>query len=143
MLALAWLRVPLIASHTGFSTTEFPVYAAGELTLLPPDIRLLAPDKYGGYLIYRFSGTRKVFFDGRSDFYGSAFMKQYIRLVEVRPGWKELVSRWDFTHALLPVDYSLVPALEQSGWKVLFRDDVAVLLQRGPVHEREQAEPRP
>lgn len=130
LLALAWLQVPLIASHTGFSTTEFPVYAAGELTLLPPGIRLLAPDKYGGYLIYRFAGTRKVFFDGRSDFYGSGFMKQYIRLVEVRPGWQELAARWGFTHALLPVEYSLVPALEQAGWKVLFRDEVAVLLQR-------------
>lgn len=139
LLAFAWLRVPLIASHTGFSVTDFPVYAAGELTLLPQNIRLLAPDKYGGYLIYRFAGTRKVFFDGRSDFYGSGFMKQYIRLVEVRPGWRDLVARWGFTHALLPVDYSLVPALEQSGWKVLFRDDVAVLLQAGPA----QTEPRP
>ena len=129
LLAAGWLKVPLIASHTGFSPSDFPVYAAGELTLLPPDIRLLAPDKYGGYLIYRFAGTRKVFFDGRSDFYGSGFMKQYIRLVEVRPGWKNLVARWGFTHALLPVDYSLVPALEQSGWKILFRDDIAVLLQ--------------
>ena len=26
-------------------------------------------DKFGGYLIYRFEGRRKVFFDGRSDFY--------------------------------------------------------------------------
>ena len=128
-LAFAWLQVPLIASHTGFSATEFPVYAAGELTQLPQSIRLLAPDKYGGYLIYRFAGSRKVFFDGRSDFYGSGFMKEYIRLVEVRPGWRELAGSWGFTHALLPVNYSLVPALEQTGWKVLFRDEVAVLLQ--------------
>ena len=128
LAAFGWLEVPIIKSHTGFSPAEFPVYAAGELTLLPPNIRLLAPDKYGGYLIYRFAGTRKVFFDGRSDFYGSVFMKEYIRLVEVRPGWKEIVARYGFTHALLPVDYSLVPALEGSGWNVLFRDDTAVLL---------------
>lgn len=134
LLAFGWLNIPMIAAQTGFSVSDFPVYAAGELTLLPSGIRLLAPDKYGGYLIYRFAGTRKVFFDGRSDFYGSGFMKQYIRLVEVRPGWKDLVARWQFTHALLPLDYSLVPALEQSGWKVLFRDDVAVLLQAPAPH---------
>ena len=29
--------------------------------------RLFAPDMYGGYLIYRFAGERKVFMDGRSD----------------------------------------------------------------------------
>jgi hypothetical protein len=33
-----------------------------------------------------------------------------------------------FTHALLPNTYSLIPALEQAGWKVLHRDDLATLL---------------
>ena len=51
-------------------------------------MRLLAPDKFGGYLIYRFQGRMKVFFDGRSDLYGAEFLKQYARLVQVRPsGW--------------------------------------------------------
>jgi hypothetical protein len=131
VLLLLWLQAPAVASHTGFPSDQFPVTAANELTLLPQNIRLLAPDKYGGYLIFRFAGERKVFFDGRSDFYGSAFMKQYIRMVEVRPGWQEQLQRFGFTHALLPNDYSLVPALEQLGWKVLFRDDVATLLARG------------
>lgn len=129
LLAYGWLCVPTVAAHTGFSVTDFPVYAAGELKLLPAGIRVLAPDKYGGYLIYRFNGRPKVFFDGRSDFYGSGFMKQYIRLLEVRPGWRDLLTLWGFTHALLPADYSLVPALEQAGWRVLFRDDVSVLLE--------------
>ena len=128
VLLFFWLQAPAIASHTGFPPDQFPVTAANELTLLPSNIRLLAPDKYGGYLIFRFAGERKVFFDGRSDFYGSAFMKQYIRLVEVRPGWQRQLNNFQFTHALLPSDYSLVPSLQQLGWKILFRDDVATLL---------------
>lgn len=128
LLALFWLRVPMVASETGFPRDQFPVITAGELTTLPPDIRLLAPDKYGGYIIFRYAGARKVFFDGRSDFYGTGFMKQYIRLVEVRPGWQDQVRAFGFTHALLPNDYSLVPALQQLGWTVVFRDDVATLL---------------
>ena len=72
-----------------FPPEQFPVIAAG---LLPADARVLAPDKYGGYLIYRFDGKLKVFFDGRSDFYGSGFMKSYIRLIEVRPGWREQLN---------------------------------------------------
>lgn len=130
VLLFLWLQLPAVASHTGFPPDQFPVTAANELTLLPQNIRLLAPDKYGGYLIFRFVGQRKVFFDGRSDFYGSAFMKQYIRLVEVRPGWQEQLRGFAFTHALLPNDYSLGPALQQAGWRVLFRDDVATLLTR-------------
>ena len=132
MLAFFWLQVPAVAAETGFPRDQFPVIAAGELTTLPPDIRLLAPDKYGGYIIFRFHGNRKVFFDGRSDFYGSEFMKQYIRLVEVRPGWQNQLRSFGFTHALLPNDYSLVPALEQLGWRVVFRDDVATLLASTP-----------
>ena len=93
------------------------------------EARNLAPDKYGVYLIYRFDGRRKVFFDGRSDFYGAGFMKEYIRLIEVRPGWRATVERYGFTHALLPKDGSLREALESSGWRRMFEDEAAVLLE--------------
>ena len=58
----------------------------GGLAHLPAEERLFAPDKFGGYLIYRSTGTRRVFFDGRSDFYGAEFLKQYGRLVRARRG---------------------------------------------------------
>ena len=124
------LRAPAVAARTGFPASEFPVAAALEIEKLPENARLLAPDKYGGYLIYRFAGARKVYFDGRSDFYGSKFMMEYIKLVEVRPGWQEQIEKWNFTHALLPNTYSLIPALEQAGWKRLYRDASVTLLIR-------------
>jgi len=52
----------------GFSPRNF-LPGRGAVEQLPPDARILAPDKFGGYLIYRFAKKRKVFFDGRSDFY--------------------------------------------------------------------------
>jgi hypothetical protein len=115
-------------SHAGFPADQFPVGAAGSVASLPADARLFAPDKFGGYLIYRFNGTRKVFFDGRSDFYGADFLKRYSRMVQVRPGWSREFSKWQFTHALLPVDYSLIPALEVQGWTEIYRDGTSVLL---------------
>ena len=122
------LRTPAIAARTGFPRDQFPVAAAAQVERLPETARLFAPDKFGGYLIYRFSGKRKVFFDGRSDLYGSEFLKSYGRMVQVRPGWRAQWDAFHFTHALLPNDYSLVPALKQSGWKQLYRDDAATLL---------------
>ena len=74
-----------------------------------------------------------MFFDGRSDFYGAKFMKDYIRLMQVRPGWKQQLERWGFSHALLPNDYSLVAALEEAGWRRLYQDGVATLLERPGV----------
>ena len=130
LLAFIVLRAPAVVARTGFPPSEFPVAAAAEIEKLSGNARILAPDKYGGYLIYRFPGHRKVFFDGRSDFYGSTFMKEYIMLVEVRPGWREQMQKWEFTHALLPNTYSLIPALEQAGWKRMYRDSTATLLIR-------------
>jgi len=130
LLAFLLLRTPAIAARTGFPPDQFPVRAAAQLEKLPSGARLLAPDKFGGYLIYRFDGRLKVFFDGRSDLYGADFLKRYARLVQVRPGWIGQLDAFDFTHALLPNDYSLVAALEQVGWRVVYRDGTATLLAK-------------
>jgi hypothetical protein len=123
------LRAPAFSSRIGFPPDRFPVKAAAEVAKLPAGARLLAPDSFGGYLIYRFDGARKVFFDGRSDFYGAAFMKQYLVLVNARPGWQEIARAYRFTHALVPSDAALKAALEQAGWTTIYKDDVAVLLE--------------
>ncbi len=98
-----------------------------------PEARLLTSDSFGGYLIYVFNGTRKVFLDGRSDYYGADFMKQYLVLMSARPGWQEIVRSYGFTHALLSPDSALTAALEQAGWPVLYHDEVAILLQAPTV----------
>ena len=131
----------LPALRPGFPADQFPVAASASVGKLPASARLFSSDKFGGYLIYRFDGHRKVFFDGRSDFYGADFLQSYSRMVQVRPGWTELFDRWNFTHALLPVDYSLVPALKARGWTETYRDRVAVLLA-APVENSDQKEGR-
>ena len=123
-------------ANAGFPADQFPVASAAAVASIPVASRILAPDKFGGYLIYRFKGERKVFFDGRSDFYGSDFMKRYIKLVDVRPGWRQELDSHHFTHALLPNTYSLIPALQEGGgWTVVHRDDVATLLRKEGVVE--------
>jgi hypothetical protein len=121
VMAAAWFLMP----RAGFPPDQFPVAAYSHI---PAGARLFAPDKYGGYLIYRSNGAMKVFFDGRSDLYGADFLKQYARMTQVRPGWQALWTPWHFTHALLPNDYPLIPALESSGWKRIYQDGTATLL---------------
>lgn len=126
LVCFALLRAPRIAAATGFPPDQFPVAAYSHL---PSGGRLFAPDKFGGYLIYRSAGTRLVFFDGRSDLYGAAFLEAYARMAQVRPGWHEYWQSFDFTAALVPDDWALIPALEQFGWKAVYRDGTATLLQ--------------
>lgn len=127
IVGAALLALAVLGTPAGFPAREFPVAAAAHL---PEGGRLLAPDKFGGYLIYRFDGARKVYFDGRSDYYGAEFMKEYVRLLEVRPGWEKIMEKHGFTHALIPPRYSLAGVLEQKGWKRLYSDEVSVLLER-------------
>jgi hypothetical protein len=127
-VALVAAFVLLRVLPTGFPPEDFPVAAYPHI---PVEARLFAPDKFGGYLIYRSNATRKVFFDGRSDFYGVEFLKQYARMVQVRPGWRESWESFHFSHALMPTDFPLVPALEQIGWRPVYQDATAILLARG------------
>lgn len=131
-LALAPLFALLIflaiRHDAGFPANGAPVAAAAMIAHLPANARILSTDSFGGYLIYRFQGERKVFFDGRSDYYRSAFLDGYMRLISARPGWRDEMDRWHFTHALLPPDCALIPALEDTGWRELYRDRIAVLL---------------
>jgi hypothetical protein len=121
VIAACWFLMP----RAGFPHDQFPVAAYSGI---PAGARLFAPDKCGGYLIYRSNGTMKVFFDGRSDLYGAQFLKEYARMTQVRPGWQDLWNRWEFTHALLPNDYPLIPALQQLGWREIYHDGTATLL---------------
>jgi hypothetical protein len=127
--SLLLLQAPAYSSHIGFPPDTFPVAASQAVEKLPGGARILTSDSYGGYLIYRFAGARKVYFDGRSDFYGADFLKQYIVLIEARPGWQAIVSSYGFTHALLPNASALNSALQQAGWITLYRDNVATLLE--------------
>jgi hypothetical protein len=69
MLALFVVgQLPIFAKTPGFAEELFPVKVSAAIEKLPADARLFSTDKFGGYLIYRFAGQRKVFFDGRSDF---------------------------------------------------------------------------
>lgn len=117
-----------IGHDAGFAPGDAPVAASSMIATLPADTRILSTDSFGGYLIYRFRGTRRVFFDGRSDYYGSGFLDDYARLISARPGWRDQLNRWNFTHALLPPDCALIPALKSIGWREIFRDHTAVFL---------------
>lgn len=131
---IAFALVPFgLRANASFPANTFPVAAAQAVESLPPDARILSSDHFGGYLIYRFNGSRKVFFDGRSDFYRTAFLEDYGTLAAARPGWRAIAARYRFTHALLSPDSPLAGALEADGWKALYRDPTGILLQSPPA----------
>ena len=118
-----------------FPPSSFPVAAvsANLQRLEPPGgmPRVLTSDQWADYLIYRIYPEERVFFDGRSDFYGPGIGEDYQILLSAGPGWRAALDRYRFDMALLPKDWPLGDILEHSpGWHVVYRDSLSVLLAR-------------
>jgi hypothetical protein len=119
----------------GFPEARFPVKAVernfGRLAPATGMPRILASDQWADYLIYRLYPRQRVFFDGRSDFYGPHLGADYRVLMGATPGWRELLERYRFRLALLPRDWPLSTMLDREpGWQQVYADTVAVLFER-------------
>lgn len=90
--------------------------------------RVLTTDQWGDYLIYT-NPQQKVFVDGRSDFYGPEVGNQYLHLSAGRWDWPEIMAKYRFDLALLPVDLGIVQILKlQPDWQVVEDDGKRILL---------------
>ena len=138
LAALALAAVLPGAGLADFPADRFPVAAVAHnvarLTVgpsAPAPPRVLAPDQWADYLIYRLYPAARVFFDGRSDFYGPAAGEDYRTLLEAGRRWPEVMARYGFSAALLPLDWPLGQILERDpGWREVYRDRQSVLLER-------------
>jgi hypothetical protein len=90
---------------------------------------------FGGYLIFR---GFKVFIDGRADFYGDAFIKQYAEAITLQSDeFFKLVDRYGITWTLLPPDRPAVQMLDHlAGWHRLYGDSIAVVHVRDDQPKR-------
>jgi len=146
-LPLSAAVVMLAVPGTGFPDTVFPVRAVegNRLLLTPPAAmpRILTSDQWADYLIYRLYPAQRVFFDGRSDFFGPAIGTDYCKLMAGEKSWRGLLERYRFDLALLPHAWALSTALDgEPGWRKVYEDPVAVLFARSPGETVERT-PRP
>jgi hypothetical protein len=134
-LPLSAAAILLAAPAAGFPESRFPVEAVerNAARLAPGGAmpRILTSDQWADYLIFRLYPRQRVFFDGRSDFYGPAVGADYRSLMAGEPPWRQLVERYGFELALLPHDWPLSTALEREpGWRRVYEDGVGVLYAR-------------
>jgi hypothetical protein len=136
-LPLAAAVVVMAAPGVGFPDSLFPVRAVERnLAQLAPAAampRILTSDQWADYLIFRLYPRQRVFYDGRSDFFGPAIGSDYRKLLSGESPWRQLLDRYRFELALLPHDWALSTALEtEPGWRKVYQDSVAVLYARDP-----------
>jgi len=91
---------------------------------------VIAPDYWGGYLIYRLYPNNKVVIDDRHDFYGEPFLRSYLTMMHAEPGWDAFL-KWRGSGLVLPKSAGLSAVLSKTPeWKSVYSDDVAIVFVR-------------
>ncbi len=130
---LAVLVLALLLSHPGrvkalhaeFDRSRFPSDAATFLSQANSSAptRLYSIWQWGGYLIYRLWPSLAVSNDGRTDFYGPAFVEQGLCVWDACPEWAKVFEQYRVNAALLPIGSALATVLrERSDWKLIYQD---------------------
>ncbi|MBF6599373.1 MAG: ABC transporter permease [Dehalococcoidia bacterium] len=136
MLTVA-LVIPVVANISGVvgvispPQAGYPQAAVAYVRAHDAGRRLLNEYGVGGYEIAQLYPGTKVFIDGRSEFYGDAFLRDYLTLTNARPGWRTLLAKYDPQVILLPPKTPLVERLRSdAGWRVAFTSADAVVLEQ-------------
>jgi hypothetical protein len=112
---------------------QFPALACDTLGEQLQGRRVLSTDQWGDYLIYRFYPNTSVFIDGRSDFYDPAVRDDYVNLLGAHWGWKQVLDKYRFDGALIPVSWSLAAAMKiDRNWRLRYDDGTALFFERIP-----------
>jgi hypothetical protein len=88
-------------------------------------------DEIGDHVIYNLYPQYKVFVDGRLDMYGSRILKEYDEVISLRPGWRDVLVKYDINFVLYYTDSLLSHILtSDEGWRRIYTDDVATIFLR-------------
>ena len=127
--ALLFAPAPPARFRAEFDPQAYPAKAIAALQRTP-QARIFTWDQWGDYLIWRLYPAGKVFVDGRSDYYGSAFEEKYIDVLNVKYGWEGILGGFDVDTILLPPSAPLSGALKESSrWRVVYDDGVALIFR--------------
>lgn len=108
-----------------------PIAAAQFVKLHAPQGNVLNDYHSGGFLLYVWEGQPKVFIDGRSYLYFNGVFEDAETLARAGTGYEALLDVYDAKLALLERGSPLATALvERQGWKAVFADRLAVVLER-------------
>ncbi len=124
-----WSALPMIFLLTPLAPVRWPADFPAEL--FPSDFitrhetvlksaRLLTNDEWADYLLYRYYPDQRVFFDGRSDFYGERLGREFLRVLNGYYDWDILLKKHKIDAAMLPPGVALASLLKRSpDWRLV------------------------
>ena len=84
--------------------------------------RVYNQDEIGDYMIYYLWPQYRVFIDGRSDMYGAEIIQDYLKIQQLKSGWKEVFESYDFRWTFDFGSSALSTYLRDNpNWKLVFK----------------------
>ena len=128
------VRIGLVLSPASLSEAERRSLPAGAVDFVlreNPQGEMFNDYDWGGYLIWRMYPRYRVFADGRTTLYGEEILGEYLTVALGKPGWDEILRKYDVGFAVLKTGSMAARWLEsRPGWCEVYRDEVAVVLSR-------------
>lgn len=119
-----------------FNPEEFPIQAIPVIEQNAGK-RIFTTDQWADYLLYRLYPAERVFFDGRSDFYGNDFVLVNQRIAGAEHQWNALLQRFHIELVMVKPETPLSAVLKISpGSKVLFDDGKVIVFDIHGLYQR-------
>lgn len=128
VLALAMLAIVLAVARTDDAVDETG-YPRSALAAVPPGDGLLNQYEWGGWLMTA-APDRPVFIDGRLFPFVPEVLSDYRVIVNAEPGWELAATRRGVRTILVRAVEPIAVRAPERGWRVAYRDDLAVVLVR-------------
>ena len=117
---------------TAILPDQFPVTAVTWLKANPQAVTGEMFNEYGwgGYLML-YLPERKVFVDGRNDFYGGPFIEEFEQVDNVTTNWSAVLTKYKVGWTILPRRHALNQLLAlDTGWSLVYTDAVTAIHSR-------------
>jgi hypothetical protein len=119
-----------------FNDKIFPVAGVEFLKREPVSGNMFNNDEFGDYMIFTAWPQYRVFMDGRSDMYGRQYGGDYLRVVNLQPGWRQILKKYDISWVFFDTTSALSAALqEDQDWQPIYSDAVStVFVKKDKLH---------
>lgn len=123
---LAGLVLRSNLSAPGYDLSGYPVDALAfveQSHWRTDDVEIATTETVGNYLTLLHGADARVFFDDRVDMYPESVMDDFMTLYRGRPGWSDVLKKWNIDLVVWESDAPLTGLLrENPRWRIVYDD---------------------
>jgi hypothetical protein len=114
-----------------FDPGRFPVQVVNVLKQQSNRNPIFSLDSWGGYFIYGLYPETAVFIDDRHDFYGEPYIREYLKVIHIEPGWESVLDGEHVNLVIMPSKSKISDTLRKSAnWKESYEDTISIIFER-------------